>query len=228
MVNMNTWTLEITFSSFPSSFQSPESSGLTSVYRNSLNSWRDVKCIPHSADEDAEGTWVEAVERVLLLCPWDHSSWKAEVGRGAKEMMAVWEVQTGRLQTGSQCISPHGRWGGCAEQPMISSSRAEPRASSQQVHRPCGRRCGRGNHPQVRVLHTRPAVVMETMAFQTTVSRLLTCVCVLMFRWSPWSETTTVHIRGCEFRGIRLQAYFFLWVLARTRVWCCKFLHWFL
>ena len=69
MVNMNTWTLEITFSCFPSSFQSPESSGLTSVYRNSLNSWRDVKCIPHSADEDAEGTWVEAVERVLLLCP---------------------------------------------------------------------------------------------------------------------------------------------------------------
>lgn len=78
MVNMNTWTLEIAFSSFPSSFRSPESSELTSVYRNSLNSWRDVKCIPHSADEDAEGTWVEAVERVLLLCPWGHSSWKAE------------------------------------------------------------------------------------------------------------------------------------------------------
>ena len=69
MVNMNTWTLEITFSSFSFSFQSPESSGLTSVYRNSLNSWRDVKCTAHRADEDAEGTWVEAVERVLLLCP---------------------------------------------------------------------------------------------------------------------------------------------------------------
>lgn len=80
MVNMNTWTLEITFFSFPSSFRSPESSGLTSVYRNSLNSWRDVKCIPHSADPDAEGTWVEAVERVLLLCLRGHSSWKAEVG----------------------------------------------------------------------------------------------------------------------------------------------------
>lgn len=55
MVNMHTWTLEIAFSSFPSSFRSPESSELTSVYRNSLNSQRDVKCIPHSADEDAEG-----------------------------------------------------------------------------------------------------------------------------------------------------------------------------
>lgn len=185
MVNMNTWTLEITFSSFPSSFQSPESSGLTSVYRNSLNSWRDVKCIPHSAYADAEGTWVEAVEGVLLLCLRGHSSWKAEVGRGANEMMAVWEVQTDHLQTGSQCVSPHGWWGGCAEQPTISSSWAELRASSQQVHRDCGCRCGRGNRPQVRVLHTCPAVIMETMAFQTTVSLLLTCVCVLMFGWSP-------------------------------------------